>query len=140
MNMLIPILIIVASNTVYNICAMSTPEGINTFASLTVTYLVAAGAALAMFFITGRDRNLSAELAKVNWSQIALGISIVGLESGFILAFRAGWKIGLAQLVASVTVSCILIIIGYLVYKEVLSVRQFVGIGICAVGLFLITK
>ncbi len=140
MNMLIPILIIVASNTVYNICAKSTPEGINTFASLTVTYLVAAGAALAMFFITGRDRNLSAELAKVNWSQIALGISIVGLESGFILAFRAGWKIGLAQLVASVMVSCILIIIGYLVYKEVLSVRQFVGIGICAVGLFLITK
>ena len=140
MNMLIPILIIVASNTVYNICAKSTPEGINTFASLTVTYLVAAGAALAMFFITGRDRNLSAELAKVNWSQIALGISIVGLESGFILAFRAGWKIGLAQLVASVTVSCILIIIGYLVYKDVLSVRQFVGIGICAVGLFLITK
>ena len=140
MNMLIPILILVASNTVYNIWAKSTPEGINPFASLTVTYLVAAGAALAMFFITGRDRNLSAELAKVNWSQIALGISIVGLESGFILAFRAGWKIGLAQLVASVTVSCILMIIGYLVYKEVLSVRQFVGIGICAVGLFLITK
>lgn len=140
MNMLIPILIIVASNTIYNICAKSTPMGINAFASLTVTYLVAALSALAMFFITSKDKNLVAELAGINWSQIALGISIVGLESGFIFAFRAGWKLGLAQLVASVSVSCILILIGYLAYKEVLSVRQLLGIGICAVGLFLITK
>ena len=138
--MLIPILIIVASNTIYNICAKSTPAGINAFAALTVTYLVAALSALAMFFITSKDKNLVAELAGINWSQIALGISIVGLESGFIYAFRAGWKLGLAQLVASVSVSCILILIGYLGYKEVLSARQLVGIGICAVGLFLITK
>ena len=140
MNMLIPILIIVASNTFYNICAKSTPKEIDTFASLTVTYLVAAAAALAMFFLTNRDRNLAEELAKINWTQFVLGLSIVGLESGFILAFRTGWKIGLAQLIASVILSCILIIVGYLFYKEAVTVRQFIGIGVCAVGLFLITK
>ncbi len=37
-----PIALVVISNTLYQVCAKSVPEGMNPLASLTVTYLVGA--------------------------------------------------------------------------------------------------
>ena len=51
-----PIALIVLSNTIYQICAKSVPEGMNPFASLTVTYLVGALASAflaAVLMVTG---------------------------------------------------------------------------------------
>ena len=53
-----PILIIVVSNTLYNLCAKSTPQGINSFASLTVTYLVAAAVSFTVFILTNQGKNI----------------------------------------------------------------------------------
>jgi uncharacterized membrane protein len=139
-NMLWPVLIVVGANTFYNISAKSTPEGINAFASLAVTYLVAMVCSLGMFFVTGGQKNLALELTKANWATYILGIAIVGLEYGFICIYRAGWKIGVASLFASIALACVLLLVGLLLYKEVLTFRQYIGIGVCAVGLILIMK
>ena len=42
-NLLWPMLMVVGANTVYNICAKSVPDKLNSFAALTINYLVAAG-------------------------------------------------------------------------------------------------
>lgn len=139
-NMLWPILIVVAANTVYNISAKSTPENINSFASLSATYLVAMICSLSMYFISSEKKNLLLELSKANWTTYALGVAIVGLEFGFLCVYRAGWKISTANLFASITLSCVLLIVGFLLYKETLSLRQILGMGVCAVGLILIAK
>ena len=52
MSMYWPILLVVLSNTFYNICAKATPQDVNPFASLSVTYLVGAAASLAVYFLT----------------------------------------------------------------------------------------
>ena len=139
-NMLWPILIVVASNTVYNISAKSTPVNINSFASLSVTYLIAMICSLAMYFFTAEQKGLLLELSKANWTTYALGLAVVGLEFGFLCVYRAGWKISTASLFASIALACVLLIIGLLLYKETLSIRQMLGMGVCALGLFLIAK
>ena len=139
-NMIWPILIVVGANTVYNISTKSTPTDVNSFASLTLTYLVAAASSLAMFFITAEQKNIFIELSKTNWTAYALGLAVVGLEFGFLCIYRAGWKISTAHLVASITLSCVLLLVGLLLYKEALSLRQIIGMGVCAVGLILMTK
>lgn len=139
-NMLWPILIVVAANTIYNICAKSTPTNINSFATLSVTYLVAMICSIIMFYVTSEKKNLLLELQKTNWTTYALGIAIVGLEFGFLCVYRAGWKMSTANLFASITVACVLLIVGFLLYKEVLSLRQLLGMGVCALGLILIAK
>ncbi len=139
-NMLWPVLIVVASNTIYNISAKSTPESINSFASLAVTYTIAAVCSIGMFFLTSSQKDIFLELSKANWTTYALGIAVVGLEFGFICIYRAGWKISLASLVASIALACVLIIVGFLFYKETLTLKQIIGIGICVVGLILIAK
>lgn len=139
-NMLWPVLIVVAANTFYNISAKSTPENIDGFASLTLTYLTAAVCSLVLFFVTGRGRSLTAELGKANWATFVLGAAIVGLEFGFICIYRVGWKISTAQLVSSLLLSVVLLAVGILFYKESISLRQCVGLAVCALGLFLLAK
>ncbi len=55
--MLWPILIVVAANTAYHISAKSTPANVNSFASLTVTYVVARFVQPACFFVTSGQKN-----------------------------------------------------------------------------------
>ena len=93
-----------------------------------------------MFFLTSDSKNLLVELSKTNWSALALGIAIVGLEFGYICIYRAGWKIGVASLVANISLACVLLLIGLFVYKEVITLKQLLGMGICAIGLMLIVK
>ncbi len=139
-NMLWPIVMIVAANTVYNISAKSTPVGINSFASLAVSYLVAMVCSLGMYFITSEQKNFVVELSKANWTTYALGVAIVGLEFGFLCAYRVGWKISMASLFASISLACVLLLVGVLLYKELLSLRQILGMAVCAIGLILIAK
>lgn len=138
MALYIPILIIVISNVFYHISAKSTPSDINAFASLTITYAVAALCSLVLFFITAKNTNIIAEYKHLNWSCFILGIVIVGLEVGFILMYKAGWNISVGQFVASTILAIILIFVGVILYKEVFTVKKVAGIIICLFGMWLI--
>ena len=133
-----PIALVVLSNTLYQICAKSVPEGMNPLASLTVTYLVGAAVSCALYFILNRNANLLREIRLTNWAPIVLGVVIVGLEVGFIYAFRAGWRISMAQIVSSAVLAVILIFVGYLLYHEAITWNKIVGIIVCLAGLVLI--
>ncbi|MBO5160460.1 MAG: EamA family transporter [Lachnospiraceae bacterium] len=133
-----PILLVVLSNTVYQVCTKGVPENMNPFASLIITYLVGAAVSLIMFFVLGDSGDILAELKKTNWTSFALGFVIVGLEVGFIYAYKAGWKVSAAQIVASSILGVILIIVGYVGYKEAITWNKIVGVIVCLVGLGLI--
>ena len=139
-NMLWPVLVVVGANTIYNISTKSTPANVNAFASLAMTYVMAALSSVVLFFLTSDSKNLLVELAKTNWTAYALGIAIIGLEFGYICIYRAGWKIGVASLVANISLACVLLVVGYLFYKEVITLKQLLGMGVCAIGLMLIVK
>ena len=138
--MLWPVLVVVGANTIYNISTKSTPDNVNAFASLAMTYVMAALSSVVLFFLTSDSKNLLAELAKTNWTAYALGIAIIGLEFGYICIYRAGWKIGVASLVANISLACVLLVVGYFFYKEVITLKQLLGMGVCAIGLMLIVK
>ncbi len=133
-----PLVLVVLSNTLYQVCAKSVPEGMNPLASLTVTYLIGAAVSCALYYILNRDANLFREIRLTNWAPAVLGIVIVGLEVGFIYAFRAGWQISMAQIVSSAVLAVILVFVGYLLYHEAITWNKIAGIIICLAGLVLI--
>ena len=110
-SMIWPILIVVGANTFYHICAKSTPENANAFASLAITYGVGAVLSIVMFYLTGA-RGLAGELGKTNWTAWVLGIAVVGLEFGNICLYRAGWKVSVGSLIANITLACVLLAVG----------------------------
>ena len=138
-NMIWPIGLVVLANCIYNICAKQTPQGANAFLALTVTYLIAAVCSFAMFSATNHG-GLLQELKKTNWTSLALGLTIVALEFGYICIYRAGWRVNTGSLVANISLACVLAVVGLLLYRETLSGRQLLGMLICMIGLIFISK
>lgn len=135
-----PIALVVAANTLYQICAKSTPEAMNPLASLTVTYTVAALFSAVLFFATSQGGNLLREYNHLNWAPFVFGLVLVGLEVGFIYAYKAGWPVSTANLVASAFLAVVLIFVGLLLYKEQITPSKLAGIAIFMVGLYFINK
>ena len=133
-----PIALVVLSNVVYQICAKSVPEGINPLASLTVTYLVGAVVSGALYYALNRNGNLLREYGELNWAPVVLGVVIVGLEVGWIYAYKAGWQVSTGFIVQSAFLAVVLIFVGYLLYHEAMTWNKLVGVGVCLVGLVFI--
>lgn len=133
-----PIALVVLSNVVYQICAKSVPEGINPLASLTVTYLVGAVTSGILFFALNKDGSLLREYGKLNWVPFVFGIALVGLEVGFIYAYKAGWQVSTASIVQSSFLAAALILVGFLLYGEALTWNKITGVIICLIGLVFI--
>ena len=133
-----PIALVVFSNVVYQICAKSVPHEMHPFASLTVTYTVSALVCLVLFFVLNRGGHLFREYAKLNWAPIVFGVVLVGLEVGFIYAYKAGWPVSTAQTVQSAVLAVALLLVGFLLYREPLRWNKVVGVAICLVGLVFI--
>lgn len=135
-----PIALVVVSNVLYQICAKSVPKEMDPMASLTVTYLVGAACSAALFFVMHRDGGLFREYAKLNAAPVLLGISIVGLEAGFIYAYKAGWPVSTVSIVQSAFLSLALILVGALLYQEAVTPSKLMGMVICLAGLYFINK
>lgn len=133
-----PIALVILSNVVYHFCTKSVPAGISPFASLLVSYLVSAALSAVMFFALNGRTSLIGEFGKLNWASIVLGISIVGLEVGWIYAYKAGWQISKGFIVQSAFITLILLGAGYLLYNEALTWNKILGAAICLIGLGLI--
>ena len=133
-----PIALVVFSNTLYQICAKEVPGGVNAFATLTVTYLVGALASVVLFFVTGNGASLLQEYGRLNWASFLLGLVIVGLEAGWIYAYKAGWPVSTAFIVQSAILAGFLLLVGYLLYHEPLAWNKIAGVVICLIGLYVI--
>ena len=107
-----PIALAVVSNIFYQICAKSTPEGMDPLASLTVTYTVGAAAAGALYFILNREGNL----------------------------LRAGWPVSTAAIVQAAFLAVALLFVGLLLYHEPITRSKAAGVVICMVGLYFINQ
>lgn len=140
MSLYWPIVLAVCADIVYQISAKSTPETLNPFASLTITYLIGAAISLVIFYITSAGGSFIAELKQINWTAFALGLAIVGLEAGSIYMYKVGWNMNTGYLVKSIILALALIVVGYILYKEQVSGTKIAGIAVCLLGLFLINK
>lgn len=140
MSYIWPIALVVASNILYQICAKSVPREMDAMASMTVTYLVGAACSAVMFFLMHPGGSLLREYARLNAAPFLLGVSVVGLEVGFIYAYKAGWPVSTASIVQSAFLSVALLFVGALLYREALTPSKVLGVAICLVGLYFLNK
>lgn len=134
------ILLAVLSNSCYHLFQKSTPSNLNPIAALIVTYACALFVSITVFFIFVPGVNLIESIRAVNWASILLGFAVVGLELGFLLAYRSGWNISIAGFLANTLVALLLIPVGVLFYKEKLSIINISGFLLCVTGLFLVSR
>lgn len=136
----LPLLLIVCSNTLYHLTSKSTPSGANSFASLFVTYTVAALLTLVCLLFQTHSKGLLATFQQLNWTSFVLGLTIIGLEFGNIQAYRMGWNLSTCSLLSNVALGIILFCIGVLFYREQVTKNQFLGIVLCLFGIFFLNR
>ena len=135
-----PIALVVISNVIYQICAKSVPKDMDAMASMTVTYAVGAVCSAVLYFAMNKNGSLIQEYSRMNLAPILLGISVVGLEVGFIYAYKIGWPVSTASVVQSAFLALALIFAGAFLYHEAITVHKAIGIVICLIGLYFINR
>ena len=137
-----PIALVMIANIIYQVSAKEVPAAMDAFASLTICYGIATLMTLVFFFIFsgGGLSGLMAEYVKTNWAVIVLGITAVGLEVGYVFAYKNSWEVSLLYVIQSAIMAVMLLFVGYLLYSEGITWNKFAGIAVCLAGLIMINK
>lgn len=134
-----PLLLVVLSSVGYQV-GLKEVSGIgDPMISLMVTYLAASAVSFVIYFFQslGKESFLRGVLS-VNVSAMGLGLAIVGIEVGTLFMYRAGWAVNVAFVVANSLIVAALMLTGFLLYKENLTLRQLIGVGISLAGILCI--
>jgi drug/metabolite transporter (DMT)-like permease len=128
----------VASSALYHFSQKSTPTNVNPAVSIMVTYAVAFCLTLILLFFIPTKIGFLAELRQLNWASYLLAFSVVGLEVGFLLVYRAGWNVGIAAVLVNVVASLLLVPVALFVFNQKLSLVNIIGILVCLAGLVML--
>ena len=134
------IALVVLGNVVYHLGQRAIPRDANPVVATLAAYLVAIVATLATIPLLARGTPLTTAWRVLNWSTVLVGTGIVAVEIGFLLAYRSGWTLGNASLVANAAVAVALLGLGVLVFREPVSLTRLFGVGLCLAGLWLVTR
>ena len=140
MSTLWPVALIVFANVIYQICAKEVPKEMDAMASMTITYLVGAACSAVMYFVMNRHGNILHEYAKTNWAPFFLGMSVVGLEVGFIYAYKNGWQVSTVSTVQSAFLAIVLLVVGAFLYHEGITLNRMIGVVLCLAGIIFLNK
>ncbi|GGX88902.1 hypothetical protein [Vogesella alkaliphila] len=131
------LLVAVAGSVTYHLSLKRLPDTLNPFFSLAVIYSLALLISLAgmALYPTG-----SRSLGQLNWSLLGAALGVIGIEVGFLLAYRAGWSVGYTALSANVLTTLMLLPLGYLLYREQPTLARLGGMLLCSSGMWLLLR
>lgn len=132
------IVLTIISNVVYHIVQRVTPGKVPPLITLGVTYATAMVFCFLLAPLSTPPGSWVDAFRKINWTSFALGAAILGLELGFLLAYRAGWTVSTSALISNVAVAILLLPVGVFIFKEQLKSINTLGILVCLVGLVMV--
>ena len=138
--MLGPLALIVGSVVLYQVSTKLLPKGLNHWHALMLFYALALMLTVVMTLFDRPTRSLLEDMRKLNWAVPLVALSVVGIELGWILVFRAGAGLSLTGLIVNVAVAVIVIPIGLLFFSEKISLVNVAGMALCLIGLVLISQ
>ncbi len=130
----------VVANVFYHVFQKQTPAGAPPMLALTVTYLTAGVACLAVYALFPGPAGFTAGFRALNWTSAVLGVTIIFLELGFLLAYRYGGNVNTAALLVNTAVAVLLVPVGIALFREGFKPIHAAGMALCLVGLFLMTR
>src|SRR5262249_21327670 len=135
-----PFALTIGGMVLYHLSQKSVPAGMNPFLVTMMAYVVGiVMSGLCAGFFPGR-KNFAESLKLSNWAVFTLGIGAALIELGFLLAYRAGWRISMAAVASNAAAAIILVPIGVLAFKDHLSLRNILGLVLCVFGLAMLMR
>ena len=132
-----PLAVALGGLVLYHLSQKSVPGDAATFVVIGLAYAVGLSACLAVVLVSGTPVG---ETLRAAWRPaVGVGLGVLAIEVGFLLAYRAGWPLSSASLVVNVAAALVLLAVGLAAFGEALTARQWVGVAACVAGLALLT-
>jgi hypothetical protein len=136
----LPLLLAVAGSLVYHATAKSIPKTIDPAAALIGLYTTALAGSFGTFALL-KSTPATLQLSRYWHPTIAgVGLGALMIELGFLLAYRGGWPVSTASVMANALVAVLLLPLGALVYGEAITVDRALGVVLCLVGVLLLQR
>jgi drug/metabolite transporter (DMT)-like permease len=135
---IVPLLMIVGGGVLYHVSQKATPAAVDPFLALFISFGLASLACLGIFI--ARQGFSAAQLNRVSWTSIALALSLVAIESGYLIGYRAGLRLNITSFVCNNLIALVLLGVGTILYREAFTLRTGSGMVICAAGLLLLLR
>lgn len=136
----LPFALTVGGMLFYHLSQKSIPKEINPFHVTILAYVIGIIMCAVCAFAYPGKKAIVESLRESNWAVFILGLAAASIELGFLLAYRAGWRISLAAVASNVTVTILLVPIGVVIFKDHLSLRNILGLVFCILGLVLVVR
>lgn len=140
MSRWLPIVLIVVANVAYHLGQKSVPRAAHPIGATIAMYLVAITGALLLIPFVAPAPTRESVGASLHWSVALVGLGILGVELGFLLAYRAGWELSTAALTQTVLLALALVPIGVLAFRESWNPSRFAGLVLAVGGLWLLGR
>ena len=130
-----PVLAAIVGTVLYHLSQKMMPAKANAFLCLSCAFGLACVLSLVLWRVTARVQEST---AAIPWQSLVLGLSLVAIEAGYLYAYRNGWQLNRAALIANVAVAVLLVVLGALLFSEQISFRLVAGVSSCLLGLALL--
>jgi drug/metabolite transporter (DMT)-like permease len=128
-----PIALIIAAQVGYQLAQRAMPAGANPFTVIAIAYLLGIIACAVLAPGVGRPIGfVDAGLLK-HWPIWGLAASVVGIELGYLLAYRAGWALATTTGIGYTATMVLVAVIGATCFSEGMSARRAAGL-VMAIG------
>jgi drug/metabolite transporter (DMT)-like permease len=115
------------------------PSTINPMVSIFGMYVAVLVFTVVMLPIFPGINGIQKHIRQLSWVQIALAVSVIMVELGFLLMYRYGWQLSTANLITGVIINILLVGIGLIVLGEKINGLNIIGIILCISGVALIS-
>jgi len=123
----------------YQYFVKQVPGSLNPIVSVIGMYVVVLALSVILLPLLPAEGDLRHHFRQLSWIQIALAVSVIMIELGFLLMYRYGWSLGTGNLVTGVFINLILIGLGVTLLGEKVNLFNAIGIAFCILGVALIS-
>ena len=124
---------------VYQYFVKRVPGTINPFVSVIATYVAVLALSVVLLVLVPTEGGLQNHFRQLSWIQLALAVSVIMIELGFLLMYRYGWNLSTGNLITGVIINMILVGLGVALLGEKVSFVNAFGIILCILGVALIS-
>lgn len=140
MASLAPLITVSLGIGLYQLCLKRMPELDNPFRLLSIVYTLTALVTFTLSQIFPSNIPHLQIVKDGGFALALLSLAPVVIEIGYLWAFRAGWKLGLLNVVISSSCVILMLCVGFILYRERITATQFCGVLLCVAGFVLATK
>jgi drug/metabolite transporter (DMT)-like permease len=132
--------IAIAGQVLYQVMQKGVSHGAHPVLSLLAFYLLAALLSLPLFWLFPMTGSWSDGAQALNGPVLGVAVSIVLIELGFLLAYRAGGSLQASYVTSAAFTTGMLVLIGAAAYAEKLTLSKAAGLALCLAGIYLLSR